>query len=472
MFQFGGFFVFFCLFLGHLDFIECARKYYVSPEWVTYNKAVELCLARSMELVSIETKEKNQEILQYLNSLEFWLWEPDPQNMYFVQNKRLFYWSSGVLNDNKWTWINGQPIKYFNWMDGNPSSSHNKENCLEILVPVNKNGLFWNDVDCNSKRHFICENTNRHDQLTIFSFVSEKCYYVNHERLPYHDALQFCKSLSMELVSIPNVSKNIELHRMLQHSGRGFINESHSWPFWSSGNRFADGKTFYWISGEPIEYFNWQDVNDNGSLCITLYSDWTEILWENRNPCTFGQSFVCENMNFKIEKIRKNVYYDGVEYRNYRPGLLPFHLTKQYYISHEVVTYYRAHKFCQSKGLQLLSIQDNDKNKAVYRELERRGNNRNFSYWTSASRIPGTNLWEWYGGAIIKYFNWIKGAPKESKLNNDCIEILPINRDVKWNDIQCEMKRNFICENSYPNVNLYCIRSQEEADNYFVIEGA
>ncbi|CAH1109533.1 unnamed protein product [Psylliodes chrysocephalus] len=455
-------FTVFLTFTLYNNIVECRRKYYVSPEWVTYNKAVELCLSRSMQLASIQTKEKNQEILQYLNSLEFWIWEPDPQYVYFVQNKRLFYWTSGILTEDTWYWINGTAITYFNWLEGNPSNTDNKEKCLEVLVPANKNDLLWNDVDCNSKRHFICESVDPNGVNPVFSFSSEKCYYINHKRLPYHEVVQFCKSLSMELISVPSVNKNIELHRLLQHSGKGFINDSHSWPFWSSGNRFADGKTFYWLSGEPIEYFNWQDMYDNGSYCITLYSDWTEILWENRNPCSFGQSFICENANYKMEKARKNVYYDGVEYRNYKPGLLPIHLTKQYYISHEVVTYYRAHKFCESRGLQLLSIQDKDKNQAIYRELNKRGITRNFTYWISAARVPGTNIWESDGGLAVKFFNWKKGSPRDNKYNANCIELFQSGRELKWNDIPCEYKRNFICENAFPKVNMYCIRSQED----------
>lgn len=90
------------------------------------------------------------------------------------------------------------------------------------------------------------------------------------------------------------------------------------------------------------------------------------------------------------------------------------------------------------------------------------GITRNFTYWISAARVPGTNIWESDGGLAVKFFNWKKGSPRDNKYNANCIELFQSGRELKWNDIPCEYKRNFICENAFPKVNMYCIRSQED----------
>ena len=40
------------------------------------------------------------------------------------------------------------------WDSGQPNDSGGNQDCLEIW---NRNGFKWNDWNCNSEKHFVCE---------------------------------------------------------------------------------------------------------------------------------------------------------------------------------------------------------------------------------------------------------------------------------------------------------------------------
>ncbi|GFR78488.1 collectin-10 [Elysia marginata] len=50
-------------------------------------------------------------------------------------------------------WHSGQPVKYSHWSEGNPNNYRGIEDCMEINL--HRGG--FNDLDCKSKRKFLCE---------------------------------------------------------------------------------------------------------------------------------------------------------------------------------------------------------------------------------------------------------------------------------------------------------------------------
>ena len=50
-------------------------------------------------------------------------------------------------------WTDNSAVFYANWADNEPNSVEDNEKCTEVWSPDSN----WNDVDCKSKRGFICK---------------------------------------------------------------------------------------------------------------------------------------------------------------------------------------------------------------------------------------------------------------------------------------------------------------------------
>ncbi|XP_065355053.1 lectin subunit alpha-like [Calliphora vicina] len=128
-------------------FIEAGQEY-------TWFDGLSRCLKMNMNLVTIETEAKSQEI----NSL--------------VENtfgKPVKLWVGGVMTHfqdaRQYIWIHtGLPFSYTYWNGENPDFYNNAEYCVQIGWGPN---MEWNDKYCNSRLGFICEyaqNTAIHNQ--------------------------------------------------------------------------------------------------------------------------------------------------------------------------------------------------------------------------------------------------------------------------------------------------------------------
>lgn len=50
-------------------------------------------------------------------------------------------------------WTDSSAVYYANWADTEPNSVEGSEKCTEVYSP----NAEWNDVNCQSKRGFICK---------------------------------------------------------------------------------------------------------------------------------------------------------------------------------------------------------------------------------------------------------------------------------------------------------------------------
>ena len=66
------------------------------------------------------------------------------------------YWIAGNDIKKEGRWVNqaGKSLKYTFWNKGEPNNYGKKEDCIEV---GHHGGFKWNDINCNSKYHFICE---------------------------------------------------------------------------------------------------------------------------------------------------------------------------------------------------------------------------------------------------------------------------------------------------------------------------
>lgn len=118
---------------------------YYLCEKVDFEDGRELCRSFGTDLVIIDDAAENAFVHGLIpgdgSNAHIGLWDPDcmtPQN---------------VACD--FTWVDDRPPSYTNWKVDEPNNVGGVENCAEM---DDLDGG-WNDVDCNARRHVICETT-------------------------------------------------------------------------------------------------------------------------------------------------------------------------------------------------------------------------------------------------------------------------------------------------------------------------
>uniref|UniRef100_A0A1I8N8P0 C-type lectin domain-containing protein n=1 Tax=Musca domestica TaxID=7370 RepID=A0A1I8N8P0_MUSDO len=140
------------------------RRYLVEGEQ-KYNwfQAFHECARRNLQLVEIESRQKNEILIAILkplfgNSHNLWIGAIDEYNRQKNYN-RPFYWHSS-----------GKRMTFSYWSDSNPDNDRNDEHCVHMWA--SKPNYKWNDHHCDWPRlGFICED---HYLQAECSKVSEK----------------------------------------------------------------------------------------------------------------------------------------------------------------------------------------------------------------------------------------------------------------------------------------------------------
>jgi len=60
-----------------------------------------------------------------------------------------------------WVWVDGSPIGYENWGEGEPNDGGSGSDCAVIMTPPASRASRWADRECDSRRPYICEAPTR-----------------------------------------------------------------------------------------------------------------------------------------------------------------------------------------------------------------------------------------------------------------------------------------------------------------------
>ncbi|XP_052860834.1 perlucin-like [Anopheles cruzii] len=125
--------------------------------------------------------------------------------------------------------------------------------------------------------------------------------------------------------------------------------------------------------------------------------------------------------------------------------------SKRYYVyNNRGVTFFEAWRLCQSVGLRLATITSPDDSRLIA-EATQASSNPKGPWWVSGTDHGNKGIFVWistnqpvgYGNG---YFDFDVGQPDNAGGIEDCMEIAR-GEGVRWNDIRCELKQRYICEN-------------------------
>ncbi len=392
-------------------------NYVHSP--MPYFEAQEFCRSEGSSLVEIGSQ-LEQYFLQGLVGDDVWI------GLQMEQNGNWFQWNSGA------------PVEYSNWGDGEPDNQDGVEYCAELDMLINGK---WSDENCDRRHEFVCERSSNQA-----SNMSGKCYSFHREENNYTDAQVICTSEGGYLVEINSEWEQLFVYEMTN----GFI--------WLGLNDLhKEGNWTKWNSGATVMYSNWlpsEPDNGKGVNCgVMIYGKWQVTMGGFRNP------FICE-------KSRNTTSFSRDDPEDNCWDSLNCCTDDTCYRYHdERVDCLEAQDICASEGGHLVEINN---------EQEQMLLNGWHPFvlvylWIGLSDKYEQGNWKkWNSGAPVTYSNWMEGEPNIDYQNareaEHCAEMMRSNwwsYRGKWNDLKCDRKYRFVCENtslttSSKNIEVLC----------------
>ncbi|XP_050513611.1 collectin-12-like [Diabrotica virgifera virgifera] len=165
-------------------------------------------------------------------------------------------------------------------------------------------------------------------------------------------------------------------------------------------------------------------------------------------------TFMCYICCAKLENrtTRQTEFVSPVLQTHHRRGPHWFDFKGKTYFVNTVfkTNFYRSWQYCRLQGMNLVSIESEEENKQLQKFISDKGFKYG-SYWTSGTNLVGEDQWIWMStGRELTYTNWLPGEPSKQNVKGtveNCIDIL-VYAGFKWNDQNCEVVQNFICEST------------------------
>ncbi|KAF4528535.1 hypothetical protein B566_EDAN017062, partial [Ephemera danica] len=272
---------------------------------MTWFDALTFCRKNGMDLVSIGSQEEQDAIdaeLARLNILGNWV---------FTSGNKI-----GPICP--YTWVDGSPMTFLNWGPGEPSWA-TAENCQ---MTTNKK---WHDIGCTYVTYFVCEQlpgqtittttpcpylncttaqcnddiaakdaaikavpaaTLSPTTLSLTSLNGVNYYFESVKPMTWFNALTFCRTYGMDLVSIQSQAEQDAINSKLTQLG---ITGTY---VFTSGNKIGPKCPYTWEDGSPLTYTNWQPAEPSQSLYENCHIVWYNKWWDL--PCTSATFFICE----------------------------------------------------------------------------------------------------------------------------------------------------------------------------------
>ncbi|XP_042869527.1 macrophage mannose receptor 1-like isoform X1 [Penaeus japonicus] len=357
----------------------------------------------------------------------------------------------GLLNDvDGERWIDGTPMIFFNWNDGEPSGGY--EECGEMYVDSGK----WNDVLCSERRAFVCEKKGTNYVGPVeppppevrcpngWKYWDNHCYYFGLESKSWSDSRSWCQAnLGSDLASITSEDENTYINSVLANQ---YVNA------WIGLHDNDAGEEWHWMDGANFGYTNWMDGEPNNQdgleHCGEIRSSdyYYSGMW-NDMPCDLLNAFVCKTT---VKTCPESwTLYNG----------------KCYYASNFEATWNVARDLCKEFNTEadLVSIHSQDESDFFGDVLT----HSSLGTWIGFTYDAETGQWAWSDGQPVNYTNWNDGEPNnlDGEACTEIIDAVGWDTHTKWNNMPCTDSRAFGCE-FFPTHTVGCEEGWQAFNNY------
>ncbi|KAM8872531.1 uncharacterized protein ACB058_004460 isoform 1-T1 [Synchiropus picturatus] len=404
----------------------------------SWSAALEDCVARGANLVSIHSQEEEQFLSEYTKGSSKWIG---------LQSNAM---------EGGYSWSDGTPVSHTNWGHGEPNNHDGREQCVEMVSSTNGTVSWWNDLNCDAHQDWICMIAKGKTPVEPpappspipapecgsnpgWRKYNNICYYYNDtEEVDFHTAMGRCYQEKALLVSILNEHEQAYVNSMV---GTGQIASA-----WIGLRMFGiAGGEYKWVDHSPVTYTHWaagEPNNANGEeQCVQMNRH--QGAWNDANCGRAMAGYVCKK-------------YHGDSHSTPPPtqpwlghcpaGWLRFN-NKCFLFKGKKgdmkANWSHARGWCREQGGDLAVIDsqyENDFVSSYLRDLE-------LPTWIGLSDLLVENQYAWCDGVSpVRFTNWNEKEPNNAGGAEHCVAITHSQLVTgRWNDDACHKPHSFVC---------------------------
>ena len=425
---------------GCIELPQCTSgcsMYFLNPTSMTGNQAQSFAQSLGANLISVQSAQENQCMLDELVRL----------------NQTGVIWIG--LNDEAvegtFVWYDQSPVTYTNWATNEPNNSGGNEDCVQIY-PTGANPGKWNDLPCTSSNAKsiievnLCPVINAGNDVTICRGSSTNLLSTATilGSSPYTYLWNNGVSTLNNTVS-PTVTDTFSIVTVDRYSctmSDTVIVNVNQLPLVSAGpDIVVCPEETVTLSGTGANTYAWDNgITDGTAFTPSSSSADFIVTGTDANNCVqkdtvnvsvqlvgcpnFPNNFTCD-----IDAIRQAFTTAGcVEL----VGCVSE--CSMYFLNQQSLSGSDAQAFAQNLGANLVSIQTQGENDCIVGSLVNLGlNSVSDVIWIGLNDELTEGTFVWYDQSPVNYTNWAPGEPNNAG-DEDCVQIYP---DGKWNDLNC-----------------------------------
>ncbi|NXQ96204.1 MRC1 protein, partial [Sagittarius serpentarius] len=417
--------------------IKGDKQYFFSIDKTSMEKARTICKNNHGDLATIGN-----------NSERKFLWKCILKN-----GKQKSYLIGLTQNaDRQFSWMDGSPVHYAAWAQGEPNFADAQENC----VVLNKKDGLWNDVNCGFSNGYICERHRSFINATLPSAVpsppggcpedwllfKNQCYKFFGSSYEYwHTARRTCMSLGGNLVSIHNE----QVQAFLTYHLKDVSNDP-----WIGLNDILSELNFVWTDGSAVTYTNWAPDSpklvepvlfpslhpeDGHNLqqfdCVSLKRGHADDTGKwNNEECYKSTGYICQKNS--DPKLFKSSSATVLDFAFYHSGGI------SYFVTRSKMNWEEAQKNCNNNASELASILDPYSQALLFLLAQEYGE----PLWIGLNSNVTNGKYQWIDRWRLVYSKWSSGEPKQT------LACVYLDTDGTWKTASCKEKLFSVCKKS------------------------
>ncbi|XP_065663111.1 uncharacterized protein LOC136085714 isoform X2 [Hydra vulgaris] len=341
------------------------------------------------------------------------------------------------MSHKKFVWSDNTNLNPKLLSDNILNQTSNLSMTVTRCVVINASG--WNVQNCNNKNGHICKvkRENNNNCLNKWFEYANYCYYFISTNGTFGKRWEHsyvnCLDNGGNLLSVDDQTENVFVLNILKNS---FNNDS----YWIGLTDQLVNTWFIWSDNTYLQYiyskFYGSFYGNKWDKCVRM----NKIYWEIKN---------CYSINGLICKVRRatndNCTKGWTSYRRY----CYLARSAKDFVGND---WFKSFLFCQSKGGNLLSIENQKENWFIQNDLIKDYHD----YWIGLSKLWNNRRFMWSDNTYTQFFNWIENQPDNADEIENCVEM----NSNGWNDQECNVLNGFICKNK--RVNSDYINHREE----------
>ncbi|XP_061179353.1 macrophage mannose receptor 1-like [Saccostrea echinata] len=404
---------------------NCYQFFDKQLDWMD---AREVCRNNGGDLASIESRVEQAYIagkINNMNSIALWIGINDR------------------ATENKFIWVDGSPVAYLHWANGEPNNYRNRnEDCGNIYTSTS----YWNDSPCSGRNGFICKKQSSQRTTTTppppvvtkngyvmgcqdgYKPFQGNCYHLWQIRQNWAAAKSFCHRQGSFLATINSREEQNFVMTMIPKRGYGY---------WIGLNDLANQMTFFWSDGSPVLYTNWavREPNNYGHKnedCVLMLStngQWNDAICQNP-----ADGFICKKPMTLMSATPKPESV-GCTWPAYGYG------SYCYRFVYQTKTWQDAQKVCVNAFQGTLAA-INDRFTEAF--LSAYMSYQTDYFWIGLSDTQTQGTYKWISGVPVTYSNWV--ATHTGNEIASCVALTSRHPKGLWQNLNCTDQHHFICQ--------------------------